>query len=348
MPEENKKDICKKETLICSSLSLLLFLSRLTWLALWLVFFCCCLFHFHKETLIHSEMNPQFLLVKPERATSPTTMALLFSTPARRRQPDSVDILGGVTPRKRVQAFSPPRAVFMSPSHTSPLAHPHRLPAADLGTAGPLVQLCNGTVFSTYAGEEYVHYCRWTQARALVHPCPPCAVGPAGCASCAQGQAATPPKEQRKSVFTIAWEPGINSVLEEGGKEKKPRECQQKVAERELGCQCAPRHQHELIDFTVTLEYPALYSVTYFSLLIAFAHIALLSFSFPVFDLWFSLPLLSVLHVFLQVWCLQFLFLLLSCIPLIFFLLFWHSTCWFPSSHLLLSLLPLFSHKQFL
>lgn len=104
--------------------------------------------------------------------------------------------------------FHPPGSVHVPP-HTSPLAHPRRLPAADLGTAGPLVQLCNGMVFPTYAEEEYVHYCRRTQARAFVHPCPLCAVGPAGCASCAQGQAATPPKEQRKSVFTIAWEPGI-------------------------------------------------------------------------------------------------------------------------------------------
>lgn len=35
MPEENKKDICKKETLIRSSPSFLLFLSRPTRLALW-------------------------------------------------------------------------------------------------------------------------------------------------------------------------------------------------------------------------------------------------------------------------------------------------------------------------
>lgn len=70
-------------------------------------------------------MNPQFLLVKPERATSPTTMALLFSTPARRRQPDSVDILGGVTPRKRVQAFfTPPGSVHVPLAHLSPCTPP--------------------------------------------------------------------------------------------------------------------------------------------------------------------------------------------------------------------------------
>ena len=101
-------------------------------------FFCCCLFHFHKETLIHSETNPRFLLVRPERSTSPTTVLLLFSTPARRCQPDSFDTLRAATPRKRVQAFLPtgtPGSVHAL-SHTSPLEHLHRLPAAGLGTAG--------------------------------------------------------------------------------------------------------------------------------------------------------------------------------------------------------------------
>lgn len=167
-------------------------------------FFCCCLFHFHKETLIHSETNPQFLLVRPECATSPTSVSLLFSTPAGRCQADSSDALRGVTPRKRVQVFllvgTPGSG--RAPLHTSPLAHPRWLPAAGLGTAGALGQLCNGTVFSTYAGEEYVHYCRRTQAHVLTYLCVRVHCGSFWLCILCSGESCYIPKMNRGSLYS--------------------------------------------------------------------------------------------------------------------------------------------------
>lgn len=106
-------------------------------------FFCCCLFHFHKETLIHSETNPPFLWVRPKRATSPTSMSLLSSTPARRRQLDSFNTLRGETPGKRVKAFLPtgtPSSTHAPSQHLSTLHSPTGSQLQAWALPGPAVQ----------------------------------------------------------------------------------------------------------------------------------------------------------------------------------------------------------------
>lgn len=43
--------------------------------------FCYCLFLFHRETLIHGEVHPQFLYVRPERAISLLHQCCSFLAP---------------------------------------------------------------------------------------------------------------------------------------------------------------------------------------------------------------------------------------------------------------------------
>lgn len=198
MPEENKKDICKKETLICSSPSFLLFLSRPTRLALWVFFVAVCSIFTRKHWFTVKRIH-RF------SGSGPNVPPLLhqchsFLAPLPGDANWTPSTLSGERHLARGwRLFYPrgPPAVPMPPRNTSPPCIAPLAPSCRPGHCQG--QLCNGMVFSMYAGEEHVHYCRWSQARVLAHP-----AGPSGCAPCA-----TSPKEQRKSVVTTAWEPGI-------------------------------------------------------------------------------------------------------------------------------------------
>lgn len=122
--------------------------------------FCCCLFHFHKETLIHTETNPQSGPNVPPLLHQCRSFLALLPGDAN-WTPSTLSEEGHLARGHRLFLPTGTPGSVRAPSHTSSLAHPGHCQG----------QPCNVVVFSMYAGEEQVHYCRWTQAHALTHPC---------------------------------------------------------------------------------------------------------------------------------------------------------------------------------
>lgn len=156
-------------------------------MTLWGLFFCCCLFHFHKETLIHSEVHPQFLLVRPEPAFSLLHQCGSFLAPL----PGDANWV----PLTLWEEGHLARGYSLFTHRVMHLAHPW---GSQLGTAGALAQAWS----SPWASGKRTSICRQTRH---IHV-QVCTAGSPGCALCAQLWVAVAPKEQRNSVFVTAWD----------------------------------------------------------------------------------------------------------------------------------------------
>lgn len=124
---------------------------------LWGFFFCCCLFHFHRETLIHSEVHPWFLLVRPEPAISLLHQCCSFLAPL----PGDANW----APLTLWEEWHLARRYSLfTPNCICAPCTPLRLPAGHCWSS------CPGMVFSTCTREENIHL-QAEQAHRLTIPC---------------------------------------------------------------------------------------------------------------------------------------------------------------------------------